>query len=860
MTAAHQHAPPQQHGAPITGAFHADFACLECAEAAGRALRANPQITGVHVDYAGKTVHVTFHAGRIDAGQISALISRSARGCRCAPAGNTNAGTGGGLEALAHHADMAAVTMNTAADRMQYEFPSTAAGARHAADHAGHADHMQREGHAAAAVMAPEHAGHAVAEHAGMPMPAMDHGAHAAHGGMGHDMSDPAMAKAMEADMRRRFFVALLLTIPTVLFSPLAKNTFGIEIVRMSAANWLALVFSTPVVFWAGWPFIGGAASSLRYRQLNMSVLIATGVLAAWGFSLLITVLGQGETFYEAAAMLVTFVLFGHWMEMKSRRGTTDALRALFDLVPPSAIALRNGEEQEVPTSELVAGDRIRLRPGAKVPVDGVLVEGSTSIDESLVTGESVPVEKQPGDTLIGGSINRAGSVVMEATKVGSETALAQIVALVQQAQASKAPGQRLADKAAAYLVVLAVGAGLLTFILWYTLGGASALTALTFAISAVVIACPDALGLATPTAVAVGTGLGARHNILIKDAATLEGVSEINAIVLDKTGTLTEGKPALTDVVVSGAGPWQPGRENDLLALVASVEQGSEHPLAAAIVRGASERGLALASAQNFTAIAGKGLRAEVGSRQLLAGNAALLADAGIAPGSLAETAATLAAAGKTPMYVAVDGAAAGLVAVADTIKPSARRLIPLLKEADIEVAMLTGDNRRTAEAVAAELGIARVFAEVLPEQKAGYVRQLQSEGKRVAMVGDGVNDAPALAQAEVGIAIGAGTDVAIETAKVVLMKSDPLDIMRAWRLSRATVRKMKQNLFWASIYNLAAIPVAAGVLFPRFGIMLQPEWSALLMSASSIIVATNAVLLKREDGDLVRVGQAAA
>ena len=755
--------------------------------------------------------------------------------------------------------------MNTAADRMQYEFPSTAAGARHDAHQVGHAANgssasaapnasRQHAGHIRArhleAAPAIEHGAHA--GHAGMAAPGLDHGPKA---GMGHDMSDPAMAKAMEADLRNRFFVALLLTIPTVLFSPLAKSTFGVELVGTPWANWIALALSTPAVFWAGWPFIGGAASSLRYRQLNMSVLIATGVLAAWAFSLLFTVLGEGDTFYEAAAMLVTFVLFGHWLEMKSRRGTTDALRALFDLVPPTAAVIRDGKEQEVPTSELAAGDRIRLRPGAKVPVDGVLVEGSTSIDESLVTGESVPVDKQPGDGVIGGSINRAGSVVMQATKVGSETALARIVALVQQAQSSKAPGQRLADRAAAYLVVLAIGAGLLTFVLWYTLGGTSAITALTFAISAVVIACPDALGLATPTAVAVGTGLGARHNILIKDAATLETIASVDAIVLDKTGTLTEGKPALTDVLLAGG--WQPGRESELLALVAAAEQGSEHPLASAIVQGARERGLAIAPAREFHAIAGKGLRATIDGRTILAGNAALLADAGLAPGRLSERAEQLAAAGKTPIYVAVDGEAAGLVAVADTIKPGARRLIPILKEAGIDVAMMTGDSRRTAEAVARELGIGRVFAEVLPEQKAGGVRQLQVEGKRVAMVGDGVNDAPALAQADVGIAIGAGTDVAIETAKVVLMKSDPLDIVRAYRLSRATVRKMKQNLFWASIYNLLAIPVAAGVFFPRFGVMLQPEWAALLMSASSIIVATNAVLLKRENGELERVGQ---
>ena len=863
-TSSHHHA----HGDTVTQVFQADFACLACARAVERALRDQPHVTGVRVDYRAWTVHVTYHAGEADPAAIQALISDRAHGCRCAPAAAAGQAVGGGLAALAHHADMAAVTMGTAADRMQYEFPSTAAGKQHDGGHGARAGgtpaaHATHDGAAAAPATDGQ-------RHGPAPAPAADHGAHAGHaapaapsvegaghGAMGHDMSNPRMAKAMEADMRNRFFVALALTIPTVLLSPLAANIFGIELADMRTANRLMLVFSTPVVWWAGWPFIGGAAASLRYRALNMSVLIATGVLAAWGFSLLITLLGEGETFYEAAAMLVTFVLFGHWMEMKSRRGTTDALRALFDLVPPTAAVIRDGVEQEIPTTAITAGDRVRLRPGDRAPVDGVIVAGTTSIDESLVTGESVPVDKGPGDAVIGGSINRAGSVVMEATKVGSDTALAQIVALVQRAQSSKAPGQRLADRAAAYLVLVAVGSGVITFLAWYFLGGATALAALTFAISAVVIACPDALGLATPTAVAVGTGLGAKHNILIKDAATLEGIARITAVVLDKTGTLTEGRPQLTDVVVEGRGKREEGREgeDELLRLVASAEQGSEHPLAGAIVRGAAERGLALAPADGFTAMAGKGMRARVDGHEVLAGNAALLAEHGIALGPLAERAAALAAAGKTPMYVAVDGRPAGLVAVADTIKPGARRLIPLLKEAGIEIVMMTGDNGRTAEAVARELGIERVFAEVLPEQKADYVRRLQAEGRRVAMVGDGVNDAPALAQADTGIAIGAGTDVAIETAQVVLMKSDPLDIMRALRLSRATVRKMKQNLFWASIYNLLAIPVAAGVLFPRFGVMLRPEWSALLMSLSSIIVATNAVLLKRVESDLVEI-----
>jgi Cu2+-exporting ATPase len=610
--------------------------------------------------------------------------------------------------------------------------------------------------------------------------------------------------------------------------------------------NVIMLLLSTPVVFYSGWIFISGSYYSLRRRTLNMSVLIATGVLAAYLFSALITFLG-GVTFYEAAAMLVTFVLFGHWMEMRSRRGTNDALRALFDLVPPQASVIRGGEEVTIPSSEVRLDDTVLLRPGDKVPVDGEVSEGETSIDEALVTGESVPVTKRLGDAVIAGSINRSGSVRFRATAVGADTTLAQIVDLVQQAQNSKAPGQRLADRAAEYLVILAVGSGVVTFLAWYFLSGAAAITAMTFAISAVVIACPDALGLATPTAVAVGTGIGARHNILIKDAATLENVSRIDAVVLDKTGTLTEGEPSLTDVYALDS-----RSEEDLLRLVAPAEKNSEHPLAEAIVAGVRQRGIEVGEAMRFEAIAGQGIRAEVGGHAVLVGNLKLMEESGVDVFGLEDRATALAEGGNTPMFVGVDGEPAGLVAVADTIKPSARDTLQRFKEMGIEAVMITGDNRRTAEAVAHELGIERVFAEVLPADKARYVEQLQREGKNVAMVGDGVNDAPALAQADIGIAIGAGTDVAIETAKVVLMKSDPLDVTRAVVLSKATVRKMKQNLVWASVYNVLAIPVAAGVLYPAYGIMLRPEWSALLMSVSSIIVAVNAVLLKGVEGDL--------
>ncbi len=668
-----------------------------------------------------------------------------------------------------------------------------------------------------------------------------------------HDaqMADPRMARHMEADMRRRFWWSLALTVPAVLYSPLGINLLRIQLPAPLPVNWMLFLFTTPVVFWTGSIFITGAYQSLRRRTLNMSVLISTGVLAAYVFSVVITLWGGGETFYEAAAMLVTFVLFGHWMEMRSRRGTSDALQALLSLVPPKARVVRNGTVVEVPTGEIQRGDIVELRPGDRVPVDGGVIEGETAIDESLVTGESIPVPKRTGDGVIGGTINHSGSIRFRATKVGEETALAQIVKLVEEAQASKAPGQRIADRWAQYLVILAVGAGILTFAIWYGLARETVLVALTFAISAVVIACPDALGLATPTAVAVGTGIGARHNILIKNAATLEQLSRITAVVFDKTGTLTEGKPGVTDAVgVGGTG------SDDVIRLTAAAELRSGHPLSKAVLEEAQRRGLAVdQQIVGFENLAGLGVQATVGGRRILVGTAKLMRDRGIDLTAILPRLDRLLSEGKTLMIVAVDGKPAGVIAAADPVRATSRRAVEGLRRLEIEVAMITGDNRQTAEAVARQLGITRVFAEVLPQQKADYVRRLQEEGKFVAMVGDGVNDAPALAQADIGIAIGAGTDVAIETADVVLMRSDPADVLRAVFLSKATVRKMRQNLFWASIYNVLAIPVAAGVLYPRFGIMLRPEWSALLMSASSIIVATNAVLLKRAEGHLQHI-----
>lgn len=675
-----------------------------------------------------------------------------------------------------------------------------------------------------------------VAPPSGSADPNRMHG-HADHAAM---MSDPAMAKTMEADMRRRFLVALVLTVPLVV---LTGHLPGVPmLLPESVTGWLGLVLSTPVVWWCGWIFIAGAYRALRTMKLDMSVLIAIGVLAAYLSSVYLTVIGYRAAYYEAAAMLVTFVLFGHWMEMRSRRGTSDALRALFDLVPPTARVLRGSVEVAIATSEVVVGDQLRLRPGDKVPVDGELVDGETEADEALVTGESKPVHKRPGDSLVGGAINVSGAVTMKATKVGTDTVLAQIAALVERAQNSKAPGQRLADRAAAVLVVVAVGSGLATFIAWKMLADAPFLTALTFAISAVVIACPDALGLATPTAVAVGTGLGARHNILIKDAATLERVSKIETVVLDKTGTLTVGAPTVTDVR-----PAAGIDKSFLLARAAGVSTHSTHPLSQAIARYALANGITPEAADNIANLPGMGIQAVIQSEVTRTGNAAMLREAGIDPSPLEGVGSELAGQGRSLIYVAAGPRLLGLLGITDAIRPSSQGAIAELKAMGVTPVLMSGDEQATAERVAKEVGIERVFARVRPEQKADYVKQLQKEGRFTAMVGDGVNDAPALAQADVGIAIGAGTDVAIQAAQVVLMKSDPSDIARAIRLSKATVRKMKQNLVWASVYNVLAIPVAAGVFYKSLGWSLRPEISALLMSASSIIVAVNAVSLRR-------------
>jgi len=678
--------------------------------------------------------------------------------------------------------------------------------------------------------------GAATPDHAGHPGPSgqemMGHGGHHGAGSMAD----------MIRDMRNRFLVAALLSVPILLWSPIGRQVLGFTVPAPFGLrdDVFALILSLPVVFYSSWIFFDGAWRAVRARTLDMMVLVAVAIGAGWLYSVGVTLTGGGEVFYEAAAVLAAFVLLGHWFEMRARGGATDAIRGLLELAPPMALVVRDGGPVEVPTAEVRVGDLLLVRPGAKVPVDGTVADGGSEVDESMVTGESLPVAKGAGDAVIGASVNTTGTLRVRATKVGADTALAQIVALVQQAQNSKAPGQRLADRAAFWLVLVALTGGGLTFAAWL-LAGASVQTALLFAITVVVITCPDALGLATPTAIMVGTGLGARRGVLFKNATALETAARIDTVVMDKTGTLTKGEPEVTDVVVDGL------PADEVLALAAAVERESEHPLAAAVVRHAEQRQLPIPRAGAFRNVPGHGAEAEVTGRRVLVGNRKLMADHGVDTGSLMGRRDELAEAGRTAVLVAVDRTVVGVVALADAPRDTAAAAVTALHGVGVQVVMLTGDNEATARRIAAQLGIDTVIAEVLPGDKAAKVAELQRAGHRVAMVGDGVNDAPALAQADLGIAIGAGTDVAIETADVVLMRSDPLDVPTALAIGRGTLRKMRQNLGWAIGYNTIALPIAAGVFAPAFGLVLRPEIAALSMSGSSVIVAVNALALKR-------------
>ena len=658
-------------------------------------------------------------------------------------------------------------------------------------------------------------------------------------------------------DFTRRFWVGTVLTIPLLILTmgpylgfPEVREIFGER-----ATLWIELVLGTPVVLWCGWPFLVRGWNSFRTMNLNMFSLIGMGVIAAWLFSV-VAVLAPGifpdgfrdaeghvGVYFEAAAVIVTLVLLGQVMELRAREGTGKAIRALLDMAAKTARVIRDdGSEEEIPLEDVQVGDRLRVRPGDKVPVDGVVLEGRSSVDESMISGEPVPVEKTEGDPLTGATINGTGSLVMEATRVGSDTMLAQIVEMVSNAQRSRAPIQKYADKVAGYFVPAVIGIALLSFIAWAIWGPAPALSyALISAVAVLIIACPCALGLATPMSIMTATGRGAQAGVLIKNAEALERFEKVDTLIVDKTGTLTEGKPRLVDVLP------QPGHdEAEVLRLAASLERGSEHPLAEAIVRGAEERDVKMDEARDFEAVTGKGVKGVVDGKAVALGNLAMIRELGLEAGALTAKANARRDEGETVMFVVLDGEIAGLVAVADPVKETTPEAIEDLHELGFRVIMATGDNERTAKAIGARLGIDEIRADVLPEDKARIIKELQAEGRKVAMAGDGVNDAPALAQADVGIAMGTGADVAIESAGITLVKGNLDGIVRARRLARATMRNIRQNLFFALIYNASGVPVAAGVLFPFFGILISPMFAAFAMSASSISVVLNSLRLR--------------
>ena len=652
---------------------------------------------------------------------------------------------------------------------------------------------------------------------------------------MGHgDMDLPAMVR----DMRNRFWICLAFTLPIFVYAPMGgffkppSPPFGLTL------NLWLFFFASAAILYPGWTFVVSAWRSLMAGKLGMAVLVVLSVGTGYLFSVANTFYFKGEgQFFEAVSVLLVFILLGHWLEMRARAGASSAIKALLNLTPAKATVIRNGAEVEVPTAEVLAGEIVVMRPGGKIPVDGIVENGESLVDESMLTGESMPVQKGPGSKVAGATINKSGSFQYKATKVGADSALAQIVKLVQEAQNSKAPAQLLADKAAQWLVIAAIVIGLATFAVWFWWIGQPLLFAMTMTITVFVIACPDALGLATPMAIMVSTDLGAKKGILFKNASALEDATKLNVIVFDKTGTLTVGQPEVVEIVVASG-----VTEDVVLTAAAAVEQGSAHPLAQAILRRAEK--LTVAAPTGFESLDGMGARAETGGGTVYLGNRLLMDTQKLTLGPLEADATRLQGDGRTVVHVAQAARVIGLIAIADALRPTSKAAVAKLRELKIEVVMLTGDNAGTAKRIAADLGIETVLADVLPGKKAEKVKELQATGKKVGMVGDGVNDAPALTQANVGFAIGAGTDVAMESADVVLMKSDPYDIVAAIELSRATLRKMHQNIWWAAGYNAIAFPLAAGVLYP---FVLSPEVAALSMSGSTLVVALNALMLKQ-------------
>ena len=660
-------------------------------------------------------------------------------------------------------------------------------------------------------------------------------------------------------DMTRRFRVSLALTLPILAFmiSDVLPGQPLQHVMAPAAMTWTQFALAAPVVLWGGWPFFVRGWASIVNRHLNMFTLIALGVGAAFGFSVIATLApglfpasfrGHGDqvaVYFEPAAVIVTLVLLGQVLELRARSRTSAAIKGLLGLAPSTARRIdASGAETDVPLAHVHVGDRLRVRPGERIPVDGVVLEGSTSVDESMVTGEPIPVGKTTDSRVTGGTMNGTGSVIMAAQRVGSDTLLAQIVRLVSEAQRSRAPIQRLADTVAGWFVPAVIAVAVVTFAVWAVIGPEPRLAhALVNAVAVLIIACPCALGLATPMSIMVGTGRGAELGVLLRNAEALEVLEQVDTLVVDKTGTLTEGKPALTTVAALGG-----IEESALLRLVASLERVSEHPLASAIVRGAESRGITTAAVTDFRSITGKGVTGVVDGRTIAVGNAALLADLGASVDALTARADELRRNGETVMFVAIDGAAAGLIGVADPVKATTGEAIRALHAEGLRIVMLTGDSRITADAVARRVGIDDVEAEVLPEQKAAVVKRLQGEGRRVAMAGDGINDAPALAQADVGVAMGTGTDVAMESAGVTLVGGDLRGLVRARRLSRATMRNIRQNLFFAFVYNVLGVPIAAGLLYPVFGWLLSPIIASAAMTFSSVSVIANALRLRRE------------
>ncbi|MFC4350857.1 heavy metal translocating P-type ATPase [Fodinicurvata halophila] len=655
-------------------------------------------------------------------------------------------------------------------------------------------------------------------------------------------------------DMTRRFWIALALSLPVAVLE-MGGHLLGLELLPPVLSVWTQAVLATPVVLWAGWPFFVRGWQSVKVRSLNMFTLIAMGTGVAWTYSMVAAALpsifpealrnehGLVAVYFEAAAVIVTLVLLGQVLELKARERTSGALKALLGLAPKTARRIRDGQEEEVDLDDIQVGDHLRVRPGEKVPVDGRIIEGSATLDESMVTGESQPVRKEAGDALVGGTLNRSGALVMEAERVGRDTLLSRIVQMVAEAQRSQAPIQRLADKVAAWFVPTVIAVAVVAFGAWLLLGPSPALSyGLIAAVSVLIIACPCALGLATPMSIMVGVGHGAGAGVLIRDAEALERFEKVDTLVVDKTGTLTEGRPRVTQVEALGEVP-----EDDILALAAGLERSSEHPLALAILQAAEERGLATKAPTAVDAPSGRGIVGEVGGRRIALGNRYLMEDEAVSLDEVEPRADALRADGATVVYLAGDGRLLGLLAIADPIKQTTEEAIRTLRTAGLRIVMLTGDNERTARAVAQQLNIDEVEAEVLPEQKSEVVARLRREGRVVAMAGDGVNDAPALAMADVGIAMGSGTDVAMESAGVTLVKGDLNGIVRARQLSLATMRNIRQNLFFAFVYNSLGVPIAAGVLYPVFGLLLSPIFAAAAMALSSASVIANALRLRR-------------